>query len=132
MDERQHRRRSAVGIFVAYLGTHALARGAEYLTVFRITGTATIMAHVFAMIPHVGTFRGIGFIGYNNVDGQYELAWMDTMSTAIVFETATYDPEKKILEFRGSHRDPLTGRVIQRQTEHPADTNPRGVFVGDR
>ncbi len=41
-----------VGIFVAYLGTHALERGAEYLTVFRITGTAAIMAYVFGMIPN--------------------------------------------------------------------------------
>jgi hypothetical protein len=41
-----------VGVFVAYLGSHALDAGAEYLKVFQITGTAAIMAYCFASIPH--------------------------------------------------------------------------------
>ncbi len=78
----------------------------------------------------VGTFRGIGFLGYNNIDGQYEIAWMDTMSTAIVFEKATYDPEKKILKFRGSHRDPLTGRVINSSSKVDLSDPYRHKYIG--
>ncbi len=60
----------------------------------------------------MGSFRGLGFIGYNNVDGQYEFAWLENMSTAIAFGTGSYDPDAKVMSFRGTHRDPLTGRVI--------------------
>ncbi len=41
-----------VGVFVAYLGSHSLPAGAEYLRVFQVTGTAAIMAYCFASIPH--------------------------------------------------------------------------------
>ena len=41
-----------VGVFVAYLATHAgLPRGAEYLSVFRITGTTALMAYVGYAMP---------------------------------------------------------------------------------
>lgn len=60
----------------------------------------------------MGTFTGMGFIGFNNFDGQYEMVWMDDMSTGIYFETGTYDPDKQVLTTRGSHRDPVSGRVI--------------------
>ena len=60
----------------------------------------------------MGSFRGLGFIGYNNIDGQYEFAWLQNMSTAISFGTGSYDADDKVLSFRGTHRDPLTGHVI--------------------
>jgi hypothetical protein len=41
-----------VGVFVAYLTSHALPPGAEYLQVFQIAGTAAIMAYCFGQIPH--------------------------------------------------------------------------------
>lgn len=34
-----------VGILVAYTGWHALGSGAEYLTVFRVTGTAALLGY---------------------------------------------------------------------------------------
>lgn len=40
-----------VAFFVAYLASHTLERGDAYLTVFRVTGTASIMAYVFASVP---------------------------------------------------------------------------------
>lgn len=58
-----------------------------------------------------GTFRGIGFIGYNNLDGRYQTVWMDNMSTAIHTESGTYHHDTKILHTRGSQRDPVTGKV---------------------
>ncbi|MHC4094264.1 MAG: DUF1579 family protein, partial [Planctomycetota bacterium] len=44
-----------------------------------------------------GTFRGLGYIGYNNFDGQYQVVWMDDTSTAISTETGTYHPDQKLL-----------------------------------
>ncbi len=77
-----------------------------------------------------GPFRGVGYIGYNNIDGQYEFIWMDTESTAIMFETGTYDPDSKVLTTRGSHRDPASGQVFSsRGTLDLSDPN-RHTYVG--
>ena len=59
-----------------------------------------------------GTFTGMGIIGYDNVDGQYEVAWIDSMSTGIYTETGFYDAGENVLSMRGSLRDPITGKVI--------------------
>ena len=39
-----------IGIFVAYLASRTVAPGAEYLAVFRVTGTTAWLAHGFAGI----------------------------------------------------------------------------------
>lgn len=77
-----------------------------------------------------GTFKGVGFIGYDNVDGQYEVAWMDSMSTGIYTETGTYDPDKKILTTRGSHRDPATGQVRPTWGESDLSNPNRQTYLG--
>lgn len=78
----------------------------------------------------MGTFSGLGFIGYNNLDGQYEVAWLDDMSTGIYTETGTYDPDKKVFHWRGSHRDPVTGRVIATRSELDLSSPDRQVYAG--
>lgn len=40
-----------VGIFVAYVTSEAVAKGAEYLRVFQVAGTVAIMAYCFGQIP---------------------------------------------------------------------------------
>jgi len=40
-----------VAVFVAYVASHTVAAGAEYLTVFRVTGTVTFMAYALGQIP---------------------------------------------------------------------------------
>ena len=57
-------------------------------------------------------FQGLGFIGYNNLEGRYQFIWMDSMSTAILTATGTYHPDTNVLHIRGTERDPVTGRVI--------------------
>ncbi len=78
----------------------------------------------------MGPFNAIGFSGYDNVDGQYEFAWLDSMSTGIYFETGTYDPKRKVLSSRGSNRDPATGRVIPSWGDLDLSNPDRHVFVG--
>lgn len=43
--------------FVAYLASRTLERGADYLAVFRVTGTAAIMAYAFGQIPQTIWYR---------------------------------------------------------------------------
>lgn len=40
-----------VSVFVAYIASHTIAAGAEYLTVFRVTGTVAFMAYALASVP---------------------------------------------------------------------------------
>jgi hypothetical protein len=40
-----------VSFFVAYLANRTMVRGADYLHVFRIAGTAAVMAYSFGVIP---------------------------------------------------------------------------------
>jgi hypothetical protein len=47
-----------VGVFVGYIGSLALHVGAEYMSVFRVTGTAAIMAYCLGTIPGTIWFSG--------------------------------------------------------------------------
>ena len=38
-----------------------------------------------------GPFEGLGILGYNNVDGQYEFVWFENQSTAVMMETGAYN-----------------------------------------
>lgn len=77
-----------------------------------------------------GTFKGLGFFGYNNVDQQYEMAWMDSMSTGIYAETGTYDPDAKVLKTKGAHRDAATGRVINTWGTVDLSSPDRQIYLG--
>lgn len=60
----------------------------------------------------MGPFEGMGVIGYNNVDGLYEVGWIDNMSTAVFTEQGSYEAKTKTFRFSGKHRDPVTGHTI--------------------
>ncbi len=60
----------------------------------------------------MGPFEAIGFVGYNNIDGQYESIWLENSSTAIMSGSGTYHPDKKILFMLSKHRNPVNGQVI--------------------
>jgi hypothetical protein len=76
-----------------------------------------------------GAFQGLGFIGYNNFDGQYEMVWMDSMSTAIFVESGTYHPDTHVMHTRGNHRDPVTGRLMNSWTKVDMSDPDRHVFT---
>jgi len=84
---------------------------------------------VVAVTSDWGPFKGISFMGFNNVDGRYEAVWMDSMSTGIYFETATYNPETKIMTTRGTHRDPASGHVYHSRGTLDMSNPGRHVIV---
>ncbi len=94
-----------------------------------ILGGRYLQEAVEATSP-MGTFNGVGYSGFNNFDGQYEFIWLDSMSTAVYFETGTYNPKTKILTSRNSHRDPATGRVINGWGKLDLSNPNRHTFVG--
>ena len=54
-------------------------------------------------------FEGMGYVGYDNIRGEYESIWLDNMMTGIVKLTVTYDPASKALTFTGTFSCPVTG-----------------------
>ena len=76
-----------------------------------------------------GPFTGISYLGYNNVDGQYEAIWMDSTATSIYFETASYDPDKKVMTSRGTYRDPASGKVYSSRGMMDMSNPDRHVVV---
>ncbi len=75
-----------------------------------------------------GIFKGLGFIGYNNQDGQYEFAWMENMSTAIMHGTGQFNPDTKVMTTSGSMRDPMSGRMVTRRGHLDLSDPNRHVF----
>ena len=53
-----------VGVFVAYVGWHTIAAGAEYLVTFRVIGAMAFMAYGLGWIPGMVWFGGKGFWAY--------------------------------------------------------------------
>ncbi len=54
-------------------------------------------------------FSGSGIIGYDNVRGEYQSIWYDSMSTGIMQMTGSYDPATKTLAVSGTFGCPMTG-----------------------
>jgi hypothetical protein len=61
-----------VSVFIAYLASHTLAAGTDYLQVFRVVGTAAILAYTAAVVPHAIWFsRPWGVLAKEIVDGVF-------------------------------------------------------------
>lgn len=75
-------------------------------------------------------FRGLAYLGYNNLDGQYEIIWMDSHSTPIMFETGTYNPDTKTMSMRSRHRNPATGKMISASATWNMSNPDRHTMTG--
>lgn len=60
----------------------------------------------------MGAFNGLGYMGYNNYDQQYEFVWMEDMSTLMLSSYGTMNPDTKTMTTYATHRDPTTGRIV--------------------
>lgn len=52
-------------------------------------------------------FEGLAITGYDNLTGKFVSTWADNMSTAIFFQTGTYDAATKTFTYRGESADPM-------------------------
>jgi hypothetical protein len=77
----------------------------------------------------MGPYEALGFIGYNNFDGRYEMAWVENMSTAIYMEPGTYHPDTKVMHMAGDHRDPVTGRLVHSWGKMDLSDPDRHVYM---
>ncbi|MDY7107059.1 MAG: DUF1579 family protein [Planctomycetota bacterium] len=77
-----------------------------------------------------GPFRAISYLGYNNVDGQYESVWMESVSTGIYYSTGSYNPDTQIMRTRATYRNPVTGKVEYSRYISDLSDPDRHVFEG--
>jgi hypothetical protein len=77
-------------------------------------------------IPNMsmGPFRGIGIAGFNNISGEFETVWIDSMSSAMFIETGSYDEEAQTMTMSGEQLDPMTGTpMLNRSVMHLISKN---------
>jgi hypothetical protein len=77
-----------------------------------------------------GPFEGLGYMGYDNFDRQYQSFWMDTTSTGLHVETGNYHPDRKVLHMASDGRDPVTGRVVHSWGKLDMSNPDRHVYTG--
>jgi hypothetical protein len=95
-----------------------------------VLGGRYLREEISVRSPDGQMFETLGFIGFNNEAGQYELLTIDNASTGMVFETGKFDPDSEKLMIRGSFRDPATGYVIDSRVEMDLSQDGRIVVVG--
>jgi hypothetical protein len=57
-------------------------------------------------------FEGLGYTGYDNMEGQYVATWMDSMSTYMMTMTGKASPDGKKFSFSGLMPDPALGKSV--------------------
>ena len=73
-------------------------------------------------------FEGIGYTGYDNVQGKYVGSWMDSMSTGMLTNVGTVDASGKVFTFIGRHFDPMSGKETTTRQVLRVDSKDRHVF----
>jgi hypothetical protein len=79
--------------------TNVMTLGGRYLQ-------STFRGHVLGM-----AFEGVSLMGFDNVTGQYQSAWIDNMSTTIMYATGSYDPAAKVITMRSEMSDLVNPRI---------------------
>ena len=54
-------------------------------------------------------FEGMGLTGYDNIRGQYQTLWVDSMATGMMWVSGQYDAATRTLNQSGANSCPLTG-----------------------
>lgn len=55
-------------------------------------------------------FHGMGTLGYDSLNEQYQSSWIDNMGTSITVAKGTFDAKTKTLTNTGTIADPMTGQ----------------------
>jgi len=74
-------------------------------------------------------FEGLGYTGYDNVRGEYQSMWMDSMGTGMMIGTGSYDPASKTIQESGHFSCPMTGeKAMWYRSEWKIIDNDNQVF----
>ena len=76
-----------------------------------------------------GSFEGYGLLGFNNLTGEYEGTWIDSLSTMIFVAKGQMDPSSNNLVMYGTRMDPIS--MQNQKTKSVTTINDDGSFVLD-
>ncbi len=75
-------------------------------------------------------FDGVGITGYDNVKGEYQSIWLDTMMTGMMYGTGSYDAAKKTVSIGGTFSCPMTGdKATWYRSEWKVISNDRHQYL---
>ena len=69
-----------------------------------------------------GPFEGTGYFGFNNVTGNYEGFWIDSMSTGMMTETGRVDRAGKVWTMTGEAEYPTAGAIMKAKALTPSES----------
>jgi hypothetical protein len=75
-------------------------------------------------------FKGMGIVGYSNLDKHYESYWIENMATHMSFATGTFDAAKKTFTLVGDMLDPMTGKKVKQTSVLDISNPDREVMTG--
>ena len=61
--------------------------------------------------PDQPPFKGLGFVGYDNIRKEYTSVWLDNMATGIMTATGQFDPATKAFTEKSDFSCPVTGEA---------------------
>ncbi len=81
------------------------------------------------MMPGGKPFKGMGIVGYNQIEKRYESVWIENMSSWMMFETGKYDAAKKTMTFEGDVLDPMTNKRVHHRSVADLSNPDRQTFA---
>lgn len=73
-------------------------------------------------------FDGIGYLGHDNVAGEYVSIWMDSISTGIFYGKGMMSGDGKVLTINGEMKDPATGQTIKSRAVTTKNSDDQHTF----
>ncbi len=75
------------------------------------------------------SFEGLGYTGYDNIKGEYETVWVDSMATGMMKIAGSYDAASKTLNQSGANSCPMTGnKAMPLRSEWKIVDNDHNVY----
>ena len=74
-------------------------------------------------------FEGLGISGYDNLTKKFIGVWVDTMSTGIIHSEGTPAQYGDIINFEGTHPDPLRGRYDKTRSVERTISDDKFIFT---
>lgn len=74
-------------------------------------------------------FEGLGISGYDNLTKKFIGVWVDTMSTGIIHSEGTPAQYGDIINFEGTHPDPLRGKYVKSRSVERTISDDKFIFT---
>lgn len=86
-------------------------------TVTSILGGRYVRVEIAGEMPGMGTFNGLGTVGFDNVKKHFVASWIDSMSTGMMSGEGKLSPDGKVMTWTYSYTCPLTHKPsVMRET----------------